>query len=113
MRIFCVYGHGKETEVSREPYDVFYRLFRSAHIGLCPGLNIPALSFPRYARGGYEYEESFDDGANPICTDPSLAGCSTPRSPLDMPLLRQSWIDADYTNEVIYPKVDDLLQYCH
>ncbi|KAJ7594635.1 Lecithin:cholesterol/phospholipid:diacylglycerol acyltransferase [Mycena floridula] len=67
MKMFCVYGHGKETE--------------------------------------YEQDESMADGIDPLCNDPSISGCSTPRAPLDMPLLRKSWIDSEYTNEQISPKV--------
>lgn len=59
----------------------------------------------RYARGEYEYEESPADGLNPTCTDPEDTGCVTLRTPLDLPLMRKSWIDAEYTNDTVTPKV--------
>ncbi|KAE9399773.1 hypothetical protein BT96DRAFT_975721 [Gymnopus androsaceus JB14] len=83
MKMFCVYGHGKETERSYW-----------------------------YAHGDYEHDESAADGVTPRCTDPDPSSnqtgpCSgiTPRTPLDMPLLRKSWIDADYTDESGTPQI--------
>ncbi|KAE9399765.1 Lecithin:cholesterol acyltransferase [Gymnopus androsaceus JB14] len=83
MKMFCVYGHGKETERSYW-----------------------------YAHGDYEHDESAADGVTPRCTDPDPSSnqtgpCSgvTPRTPLDMPLLRKSWIDADYTDESGIPQI--------
>ncbi|KAF5384535.1 hypothetical protein D9757_006461 [Collybiopsis confluens] len=83
MKMFCVYGHGKETERSYW-----------------------------YTRGDYEYDESAADGQTPHCTDPDPGSnqtgpCSgvTPRAPLDMPLMRKSWIDAEYTDEGADPKI--------
>ncbi|KAK7473039.1 phospholipid:diacylglycerol acyltransferase [Stygiomarasmius scandens] len=76
MKFFCVYGHGKETERSYW-----------------------------YARGEYEFDESFADGLNPVCTDPDDPGCTSARSALDMPLLRKNWIDAEYTDDTASPKV--------
>ncbi|KAJ3861987.1 phospholipid:diacylglycerol acyltransferase [Lentinula novae-zelandiae] len=83
MKMFCVYGHGKETERSYW-----------------------------YTRGDFEHDESAADGISPLCIDPDTGSnqtgpCagSTPRNPLDMPLLRKSWIDADYTDETVNPKV--------
>ncbi|TFK44430.1 Lecithin:cholesterol acyltransferase-domain-containing protein [Crucibulum laeve] len=76
MKIYCVYGHGKETERSYW-----------------------------YARGAYEQDDNFADGSDPECVEPSAEGCSSPRAPLDMPLSRKSWIDAEYTNDTISPKV--------
>ncbi|KIY63217.1 phospholipid:diacylglycerol acyltransferase [Cylindrobasidium torrendii FP15055 ss-10] len=76
MKIYCVYGHGKDTERSYW-----------------------------YAQGEYEYDENPVDAANAICHDPTDAGCVTLRTPLDMPLMRKSWIDSDFTNETILPKI--------
>ncbi|ETW74994.1 Lecithin:cholesterol acyltransferase, partial [Heterobasidion irregulare TC 32-1] len=73
MSIYCVYGHGKETERSYW-----------------------------YASGPYVYEDGLlADAENPTCTNSS--DCVRP--PLDMPLSRQSWIDKDYTDESVTPKV--------
>lgn len=65
-----------------------------------------------YTRGDFEHDESAADGISPLCIDPdtgsnqtSPCAGSTPRNPLDMPLLRKSWIDADYTDETVNPKV--------
>ncbi|THH18526.1 hypothetical protein EW146_g2475 [Bondarzewia mesenterica] len=75
MNIYCVYGHGKETERSYW-----------------------------YASGPYEYDEGLSaDAENGACANSS--DCLTLRPPLDMPLSRRSWIDKDYTNESATPKV--------
>ncbi|KAF8160852.1 Lecithin:cholesterol acyltransferase-domain-containing protein [Crassisporium funariophilum] len=76
MKIYCVYGHGKDTERSYW-----------------------------YARGEYEQDDNFADSANPECVDPESQGCFDTRPPLDMPLSRKSWIDAAYTNETAWPKI--------
>ncbi|OAX43686.1 Lecithin:cholesterol acyltransferase [Rhizopogon vinicolor AM-OR11-026] len=78
MKIFCVYGHGKETEVRRK---------RSYW----------------YAHGPNEYEESFVEVEHSTCTDPTDECIHTPRP--DISFARTSWIDADYTNETTTPKV--------
>ncbi|KAF9564814.1 phospholipid:diacylglycerol acyltransferase [Agrocybe pediades] len=70
MKIYCVYGHGKETERSY-----------------------------LYARGQYSQSESFPDAENAKCLDSAGENCTNPRPPLDMPLERLSWIDAAYSNE--------------
>ncbi|KAJ7188606.1 phospholipid:diacylglycerol acyltransferase [Mycena filopes] len=77
MKIYCVYGHGKETERSYW-----------------------------YAQGVDEYDEMADaaEGADPLCVDPHDAACAA-RTPFDTPLVRQSWIDAEYTDEAVEPKV--------
>lgn len=77
MKMYCVYGHGKETERSYW-----------------------------YARGEYEHEEIDADSANAVCSDPTSSRCSSyPETPFDLPLVRRNWIDAEYTNEAISPKV--------
>ncbi|KAL1746161.1 Lecithin:cholesterol acyltransferase-domain-containing protein [Schizophyllum fasciatum] len=69
MKIYCVYGHGKETERSYW-----------------------------YARGSYEHDDEAADSAEPRCVDPEDEGCQAPRTPLDMPMRMSSWIDAEYSN---------------
>ncbi|KAL0568627.1 phospholipid:diacylglycerol acyltransferase [Marasmius crinis-equi] len=76
MKMYCVYGHGKETERSYW-----------------------------YARGEYERDEQMSDSQDAECTDPDDMQCTSRRSPLDLPLLRKSYIDAEYTNETSNPKV--------
>ncbi|EGO26500.1 hypothetical protein SERLADRAFT_447691 [Serpula lacrymans var. lacrymans S7.9] len=76
MKFYCVYGHGKETERSYW-----------------------------YAHGPHEQDENFAEAEYPMCTDPSNDSCSTPQTPLDIPLARNSWIDAEYTDENAIPKV--------
>ena len=68
----------------------------------------PAAVFSRvppdfYQQGGLERDEVGISGT-PLCTD---AGCltTTPRTPLDMPLSRRSWIDSSVTLESQEPKV--------
>ncbi|KAJ3772738.1 phospholipid:diacylglycerol acyltransferase [Lentinula raphanica] len=62
-----------------------------------------------YTRGDFEHDESGADGIAPLCTDPNnqtgLCVGLTQRNPLDIPLLRKSWIDAEYTDETANPKV--------
>lgn len=77
------------------------------HIGMRGVLfvvNYDAIAY-RYARGEYEYEESNTDTADVVCDNPTTSGCSNKRTPLDLPLIRRNWIDAEYTDESINPKV--------
>lgn len=89
-KIFCVYGHGKETEVCHN------------HIQLLSLLMTSQRSY-WYTRGEYEYDEVQPDAHNPVCDNSS--DCQTPLAPLNMPLSRRSWIDADYTDNNAKPKV--------
>ncbi|TFY81159.1 hypothetical protein EWM64_g2857 [Hericium alpestre] len=73
MEIYCVYGHGKQTERSYW-----------------------------YASGPYEYDDGYAPDAEGA-TCPNTTDCITP--PLDMPLSRSSWIDGDYTDETVVPKI--------
>lgn len=86
MRIYCLYGTGKETERA-----YFYQ------------------------QGGYEHDESptVDFAAPgaaageqaPVCLEPNCTD-STPRAPLDLPLQRRVWIDGSVTlDEKSVPKV--------
>ena len=67
-------------------------------------VNYEAIAY-RYARGEYEYEESNMDTVDVVCDDSTISGCSNKRTPLDLPLIRRNWIDAEYTDESINPKV--------
>jgi phospholipid:diacylglycerol acyltransferase len=55
-----------------------------------------------YAHGN-EYDEMADNvaGAEPQCVDPAHGACA----PFDMPLLRKSRIDAEYTDETLCPRI--------
>ncbi|GAA6053369.1 hypothetical protein JCM3770_004134 [Rhodotorula araucariae] len=84
MKIYCLYGTGKETERA-----YFYQ------------------------QGGYEHDESptvdFDaPGAleqAAVCLEPNCTD-TTPRAPLDLPLQRRVWIDGSVTlDEKSVPKV--------
>ncbi|KAG8909366.1 hypothetical protein FRC00_010267 [Tulasnella sp. 408] len=78
MKIFCLHGHGKETERSYW-----------------------------YARGEYEYDDMLADSVQAVCyntTECDTRGV-TPRSPLDLPTSRQNWIDVLVTRENEVPKV--------
>lgn len=57
----------------------------------------------RYTREEYEYDDIQPDTVDASCLNASE--CITPRSPLDLPLLRRSHIDAEYTDETVFPKV--------
>ncbi|KAG9220645.1 hypothetical protein CCMSSC00406_0003744 [Pleurotus cornucopiae] len=76
MKIYCVYGHGKDTERSYW-----------------------------YVRGRHEYDDSTTEPDQPHCIEPEQDGCQSPRPPLDMPMSRRSWIDSEYTDERINPKI--------
>ncbi|KAK6909810.1 hypothetical protein I203_103832 [Kwoniella mangroviensis CBS 8507] len=82
MKIFCLYGHGKETERSYW-----------------------------YMQGEYEHDDTRSDAENEdaYCdtTDPSN-GCdnsTTLRAPLDFPLSRKHWIDSVVTVKGSNPEV--------
>jgi hypothetical protein len=78
----------------------------SAFILVCRFLRypyyMPQCPPSRYARGGYEHDDIAAEVADPACTEES---CVSSRTPLDLPLARRSWIDADYTDETLNPKV--------
>ncbi|KAJ7502907.1 phospholipid:diacylglycerol acyltransferase [Mycena galericulata] len=81
MKMYCVYGHGKETEASRRSY--------------------------WYAQKANEYDESAAeraDGLDPLCVD-AVGGVCTAGNMFDRPLARKSWIDADFTDEGLRPTV--------
>ncbi|GAA5903261.1 hypothetical protein JCM8208_002257 [Rhodotorula glutinis] len=84
IKIYCLYGTGKETERA-----YFYQ------------------------NGGYEHDESpnvdFDAGGSaeqaPVCLEPNCTD-TTPRAPLDLPLSRKVWIDGSVTlDEKNVPRV--------
>ncbi|PCH36716.1 phospholipid:diacylglycerol acyltransferase [Wolfiporia cocos MD-104 SS10] len=56
-----------------------------------------------YTREHYEYDDVAPDVIDATCANASE--CTTPRAPLDMPLVRISHIDAEYTDEEKRPKV--------
>ncbi|PIL36292.1 hypothetical protein GSI_01955 [Ganoderma sinense ZZ0214-1] len=79
MKIYCVYGHGKLTERSYW-----------------------------YTQTNYEYDEVQADFPTAICPDDDPQhgrNCTSPRSPLDMPLYRTTYIDSEYTDETVNPRV--------
>ncbi|KAK4688097.1 hypothetical protein P7C73_g2023, partial [Tremellales sp. Uapishka_1] len=82
MKIYCLYGYGKETERSYW-----------------------------YMQGEYEQDESRSDakGSEAFCdaADPSndCKAAVTERTPLDFPLARQQWIDAAVTVKGSIPEV--------
>ncbi|KAF9453994.1 LACT-domain-containing protein [Macrolepiota fuliginosa MF-IS2] len=79
MKIYCVYGVGKETERSYW-----------------------------YARGEYEHDDTFADNASLECHDPSVDECTSPRAgALNLPLARKSRIDAEYSSDESIPKVQN------
>lgn len=56
-----------------------------------------------YTREGYEHDEVQADRVDAQCAN--ITDCMTPRAPLDLPLLRKSQIDAEYTAEGESPQV--------
>ncbi|KAI0343373.1 phospholipid:diacylglycerol acyltransferase [Trametopsis cervina] len=73
-KLFCVYGHGKETERSYW-----------------------------YTRGTYEHDDIQSDAADPVCDNST--DCVTPQAPLNLPLSRRSWIDSEFTDNDVNPKI--------
>ncbi|CAL1711147.1 unnamed protein product [Somion occarium] len=56
-----------------------------------------------YTRGEYEYDEIHPDDVAGTC--PNGTDCITRRTPLDLPMSRKSFIDSEYTDENLNPKV--------
>ncbi|KAI0644719.1 LACT-domain-containing protein [Trametes meyenii] len=85
MKMYCVYGHGKETERSYW-----------------------------YTQREYEHDEIQPDAPSAVCTDDDDdgtagkgkgKGCTSPRTPLGLPLARATYIDADFTDEGARPRI--------
>jgi len=78
LKIYCVYGVGKETERSYW-----------------------------YAGGEYEHDDTFAGSASPECEDPAMEGSISPHNgSLDLPRARKSWIDSEYSSNET-PKVQN------
>lgn len=60
----------------------------------------------RYARGPDALDNNVGEVVDPVCHDPE---CKTPKS--DIPMSRRSWIDADYTDDTVNPKVGIFITY--
>lgn len=112
MKLFCVYGHGKDTEVGYIPQTtrrIIYGsiLSLSVRIGMtCYGgqrYTIAYIHIHRYTRGQYEHEDTLADSEEPPC--PEESSCEITRSPLDLPLHKPSCIDNEYTDQTRNPKV--------
>ncbi|GAA5859636.1 hypothetical protein JCM8547_006173 [Rhodosporidiobolus lusitaniae] len=88
MKIFCLYGTGKETE---------------------------RAYFYSQGKRGYEHDETpvIDFAASssspeqaPVCLEPNCTDATTPRAPLDLPLSRRVYIDGSVTlTEQSVPRV--------
>ncbi|KAG5637514.1 hypothetical protein H0H81_004265 [Sphagnurus paluster] len=76
MKIYCVYGHGKETERSYW-----------------------------YAQGGYDQNTASEDYDKETCRDHSSKDCIAGRSKLGSALSKETWIDSTFTNDTAMPKV--------
>ena len=76
MKIYCVYGHGKDTERS-----YWYRA------------------------GQYEQDDVFADAGDAVCGSEIDCDGQTPRTPLDLPLSRDNTIDKDFNVENHMPRV--------
>ncbi|KIK78139.1 hypothetical protein PAXRUDRAFT_834720 [Paxillus rubicundulus Ve08.2h10] len=60
----------------------------------------------RYAHGPHESEEPLVDAETAMCTGLDTNTCNRPRAPLDyLAQSHSSWIDADYSDENVTPKV--------
>ncbi|KAI0633488.1 LACT-domain-containing protein [Trametes polyzona] len=84
MKMYCVYGHGKETERSYW-----------------------------YTQQQYEFDDVQPDQPSAVCTDDDPdagaggtgAGCTSRRPALDLPLARATHIDADFTDDGARPRI--------
>ncbi|BGP12575.1 hypothetical protein JCM10213_004838 [Rhodosporidiobolus nylandii] len=87
MKIYCLYGTGKETERA-----YWYQKGPFEHD------EVPTVDFT--ASSGTAPEHA------PICLEPNCTGATTPRAPLDLPLQQRVWIDGSVTmDEKSVPKV--------
>ena len=50
-------------------------------------------------------QADFPDAMCPDDDSHHEGNCTSPRPPLDMPMYRTTYIDADYTDEMVYPRV--------
>ncbi|KZV67287.1 LACT-domain-containing protein [Peniophora sp. CONT] len=78
MKIYCVYGHGKDTERSYW-----------------------------YKAGAYEQDDVFADAGDAVCGAGVDCDGQTPRTPLDLPLSRDNTIDKDYSVENSVPRIQN------
>ncbi len=111
MKVYCVYGHGKATEVRPRlpgwPWPLLYSLLRD-RLTLISAIQRSYW----YTQQASESDEITpdDDPPAPLCTEESPgsgANCTSPRPPLDMPPLARATysIDAEYTDEAANPPV--------
>ncbi|KAG6899424.1 hypothetical protein C0993_010391 [Termitomyces sp. T159_Od127] len=75
MTLYCVYGHGKETERSYW-----------------------------YMGGVHGHDDITKDDIDQVCRDPSSDDCINNLEFLNIPSTKQTWIDAAFTNDTIIPK---------
>lgn len=88
MKIYCLYGTGKETERA-----YFYQQGGYEHD------ESPTVDFYNSAAAGQQLEEQG------VCLEPNCSD-TTPRALLDLPLQRRVWIDNSVTmDEKAVPKV--------
>ncbi|CAK5281824.1 unnamed protein product [Mycena citricolor] len=76
MKVYCVYGHGKRSYW--------------------------------YTQAPNEYDEAAENafGSQPLCVDVGGEACQANTGlPVEAPLIRKSWIDAEYNDENVTPKI--------
>ena len=117
MKFFCVYGHGKETEVGHLTW-MMGRMWCLRHHSLLAFVLVRRIEgmitsrflslMHRYTRGKYEHDDTLADTESPAYVEDSgcePAQCETTRVPLDLPLHKPSCIDHEYTDHERNPKV--------
>ena len=114
MKFYCVYGHGKETEVSGlvgNTYEIL-KYDIPAVLLVCLTDHRTAACFlficfhRRYARAPNTFDDNFGEAVDPLCVDSPTNDCKTPK--VDIPLSRMSFIDSEYTDDSVNPKVSCL-----
>ncbi|KNZ80989.1 Phospholipid:diacylglycerol acyltransferase [Termitomyces sp. J132] len=85
MKLYCVYGHGKETERS-----YWYR------------------------RGDHSRDDITQDDVEQVCRDSSSSDCVDNHRLFNIPSAKQTCIDATFTNDTMIPKnVDPITRKSH
>src|SRR4051812_46752651 len=108
MKFFCIYGTGKDTEVNSVSFLLVrvVELMRNskAILLVCTAERLPftLLKSRRYTRRPNINNENSTIAPEMTC-DQEADECV--HSQLDIPLSWTSWIDSEFTDDAVFPKV--------